>query len=58
MKKRAHKILGVELKPTNIVRAVDAVGMVHREELDWTTLSAGQQALLTGRSKRRLGQSA
>lgn len=56
MKKRAHKVLGIELRASNIVRASDPAGKVDREELDWTALSGAQQALLEGHAKRRLGQ--
>ena len=56
MKKRAHKVLGIELRASNIVRATDPRGQVAREELDWSGLSAPQQALIEGHAKRRLGQ--
>lgn len=58
MAKRAHKILGVELKGSNIVRVTDNVGKVVREELDWSSLDATQQGRLAlqTKAKRRLGQ--
>jgi hypothetical protein len=57
MKKRAHKVLGIELRNSNLVRVADPVGKVERIELDWTALSGAQQGKLEGRSKNRLGQS-
>ncbi len=56
MKKRAHKVLGVELRPDNIVHADDPVGKVKRQGLNWASLSSAQQARLDGHAKNRLGQ--
>ncbi len=58
MKKRPHKVLGIEKRPDNVVRVSDGQGGVHREELSWSALSAAQQASLDGHAKRRLGQTA
>lgn len=61
MAKRAHKILGIELRPgVNMARVADPVGRVDRVGLDWSGLSAGQQAALAlqNKAKRMLGQSA
>ncbi len=56
MRKRAHKVLGVELRADNIVRVADPVGKVFRNELSWASLSGAQQARLEGHAKSRLGQ--
>lgn len=57
MFKRAHKVLGIELRPSNITTVTDPVGKNPRQELSWASLSGAQQARLDGRSKNRLGQS-
>lgn len=56
MRKRPHKVLGIELTSANQVRAVDPVGKVERITLNWGSLSGAQQAKLDGHAKRRLGQ--
>lgn len=57
MKKRAHKVLGIELTPANIALQADPVGKCSRYELNWASLSGPQQAKLDGHAKNRLGQS-
>jgi len=60
MKKRAHKVLGVEIRETggadNLVRVADPIGKADRDELSWASLSGGQQGRLHGHAYRRLGQ--
>lgn len=56
MKKRAHKVLGIEMTPDKIVRADDAVGGISRETLSWAALDSDQQDKLRGFAKRALGQ--
>lgn len=58
MRKRPHKVLGIELRPDNTVRVTDPLGRIARETLSWAALSAGQQAKLGGRAKRSLGENA
>lgn len=56
MKKRAHKVLGIEKNDANSSVATDPVGTVGRFELTWASLSGPQQALIEGHAKRRMGQ--
>jgi len=58
MKKRPHKVLGIEMRPDNMIRNSDPLGKVDRVSLDYSALSAPQQGQLDGFAKRVLGQSA
>ncbi len=53
MKKRVHKVLGVEKRSDNISRVSDPVGRVDREELAWSALSVAQQGKIEGHALNR-----
>ena len=60
MAKRAHKILGLEMKPGDQIRNTDNIGRVTRVGLDYSALSAGNQGKLahSNKAQRELGQTA